>query len=121
MSERSNLTTRQTPPSGKIEVAPRAIASIAAHAAVQIDGIAGLVAPTNHVNGIQVLRQQEAHRGIEVHLFREEIIIDLFVVMIYGAHITDVARRVQERVRDAVERALSMPITHVNVRVQGLR
>src|SRR2546421_4977714 len=91
VSERGNLTTREALPAGKIEVAPRAIAAIVALTAVQIDGVAGLVAPPDHAGGLQVLRQQEAYEGVEVQLLGEEIIIDLYVVLIYGAYITEVA------------------------------
>jgi uncharacterized alkaline shock family protein YloU len=41
--------------------------------------------------------------------------------MEYGTRIGEVARNVQEHVRYAVERALGMPVTRVNVRVQGLK
>jgi uncharacterized alkaline shock family protein YloU len=106
---------------GKIEVAPRAIATIAAHAVGQSYGVVGMAPHTLREGVAQVLRQADAHRGVEVHIGDNEIAIDLYVILEYGTRISEVARNIQENVRYAVERALGMPIGRVNVRVQGLR
>ena len=108
-------------PTGKIEVAPRAIATIAAQAVGQSYGVVGM-APRSFRQGVaQALHQYDAHRGVEVRIGDQQIEIDLYVIMEYGTRIAEVARNVQENVRYAVERALGMPVTRVNVRVQGLK
>lgn len=108
-------------PDGKIEVAPRAIATITARAVTQCYGVVGM-APRNLREGVaQVLRREDMHKGIEVQVQNDAIEITLSVIVEYGTRIAEVARNVQEQVRYAVERALGMPVTRVNVRVQGLR
>jgi uncharacterized alkaline shock family protein YloU len=106
---------------GKIEVAPRAIATIAANAVGRSYGVVGMAPHTLREGVAQVLHQVDAHRGVEVHIGDTEIAIDLYVILEYGTRISEVARNIQENVRYAVERALGMPIGRVNVRVQGLR
>jgi uncharacterized alkaline shock family protein YloU len=106
---------------GKIEVAPRAIATIAARAVGQSYGVVGMAPHTLREGVAQVLHQQDAHRGVAVHIGHDSIAIDLYVILEYGTRIAEVARNLQEHVRYAVEHALGMPVAQVNVRVQGLR
>lgn len=121
MSEQSGAPNRRQLPTGKIEVAPRAIASIVAHAVNQSYGVVGMVPHTLREGVAQILHKSDAHRGVEVRIDHDEIAIDLYVVMEYGVRITEVARNLQESVRYAVEQALGVQVTRVNVRIQGLR
>jgi uncharacterized alkaline shock family protein YloU len=121
MGQQGAPPNRRQLPTGKIEVMPRAIATIAARAVGQSYGIVGMAPHTLREGVAQVLHQKDAHKGVEVRIVDDEIEIDLYVIMAYGTRIAEVARNVQEHVRYAVERALGMPIARVNVRVQGLR
>lgn len=121
MSEQCEHPNRRQLPMGKIEVAPRAIATIAACAVGRSYGVVGMAPHTLREGVAQVLRQEDAHKGVEVRIGNDEIAIDLYVIMEYGIRIAEVARNVQENVRYAVEQALGMPVARVNVRVQGLR
>ena len=121
MSETGAIANRRQLPVGKIEVAPRAIATIAAGAVSATYGVVGM-APRNLVEGVaQVLRQQDAHKGVDVRVRGNAIIIDLYIIVAYGTRIAEVARNVRESVHYAVEQALGMPIAEVNVRIQGLQ
>lgn len=108
-------------PAGKIEVAPRAIASIAAAAVMRSYGVVGMAPQTIREGMARVLPRQDAHKGVKVRIRGDEITIDLYVIVEYGTRIAEVARNAQENVLYAIERALGMPVTRVNVRVQGLR
>jgi uncharacterized alkaline shock family protein YloU len=108
-------------PTGKIEVAPRAIASIVARAAAQSYGVVGMAPHTFRQGVARVLHQRDAHRGVDVRVGDDTIEIDLYVIVEYGTRIGEVARNVQDNVRYAVERALDMPVARVNVRIQGLK
>lgn len=108
-------------PDGKIEVSPRAIATIAARAVLQCYGVVGMAPHTLREGVAQVLHKEDQHKGIDVHIGDEEIAIDLYVIIEYGTRIVEVARNVQENVRYAVEHALGLPVSRVNVRVQGVR
>jgi uncharacterized alkaline shock family protein YloU len=119
--QQATQPNRRLLPDGKIEVSPRAIATITARAVTQCYGVVGM-APRNLREGVaQVLRREDMHKGIEVQVRGDAIEITLYVIVEYGTRIAEVARNVQEQVRYAVERALGMPVTRVNVSVQGLR
>lgn len=110
----------ETTPIGSIHVSPRAIASVAYHAALQSYGVVGL-ASKNLVDGLaQVLVQDPTH-GVEVHYDGEHIHIELYIVVEYGTRIKSVASSVSNTVRFHVEKALGIPINDINVHVQGLR
>ena len=108
-------------PTGKIEVAPRAIASIVARAAEQSYGVVGMAPHSFRAGVAQVLHQHDAHRGVEVRIGDDSIEIDVYVIVEYGTRIGEVARNVQENVRYAVERSLGLAAARVNVRIQGLK
>jgi uncharacterized alkaline shock family protein YloU len=108
-------------PAGRIEVAPRAIATIVARVVSESYGVVGMAPRTFREGVAQVLHQRDAHRGVDVRILEHQIEIELYVIVSYGTRIGEVARNIQENVRYAVERAIGMPVAHVNVRVQGLK
>jgi uncharacterized alkaline shock family protein YloU len=106
---------------GKMEVSPKAIASIAAEAVMNCYGIVGM-APAKLGNGItEMLTGDSLHRGIEVKLVNGKIVIDLYVIVEYGTRISEVAQNVMQSVKFNVESSLGMSVSEVNVHVQGLR
>lgn len=108
-------------PLGKIQVSPRAIASIASEAVLSCYGVVGM-APASLGDGIaEILQVDNYHRGVEVDNVDGEIVVDLYVVVEYGTRISEVANNVMESVKFSMERALGMPVARVNVHVQGLR
>jgi uncharacterized alkaline shock family protein YloU len=105
---------------GKIEISPQAVASMAAYAATRSYGIVGMAAK-NVVDGIATTLTGDPHRGIDVHILDGSIQIDLYVIVEYGTRISSVARSVANTVRFNVEKATGLPVSDVNVYVQGLR
>lgn len=105
-------------PGGRVSVAPRAIAALAANAALQCAGVAGLVEPPGTA---VLLRPDEGRRGVEVHLHQNELTVDVYLLVQAGIPIADVAAAVQEQVSAALRQALDIREPRVNVRVQGVR
>ena len=112
--------TDETTPLGSIQVSPRAIASIAYHAALQSYGVVGLTSK-NLVDGLAQVLVKDPTYGVEVRYDGHEINIDLYIVIEYGTRIKSVAGSVSNAVRFHVEKALGMPIQNINIHVQGLR
>lgn len=107
-------------PIGSIKISPRAIATIAYHAARQSYGVVGLTSK-NLMRGITQVLVKDPTRGIEVHYDGQNILIDLYVIIEYGTRIKSVASSVSNTVRYSVEKAIGMPVKEVNVHVRGLR
>lgn len=106
---------------GRIQVSPRAISSIAAHAVLRCYGVVGMATATLRDGIAEILQVENLHRGVGVQVVDEQIVIDLYVVIEYGTRVSEVARNVMESVKFSVEQALSMPVAQVNVHVQGIR
>jgi uncharacterized alkaline shock family protein YloU len=107
--------------SGRIEVSPNAIASLASQVVLECYGVVGMASP-NIVNGLaQLLRIEQRNRGVEVHADADGISIDLYVILQQGTRLMVVADMIQQGVKFAVERSLGRPVEAVNVHVQALR
>jgi len=112
--------TGETNPLGSIHVSPRAIATIAFHAARESYGVVGL-ANKNLVNGLTQAIAKDPTHGVEVQYDGNRINIDIYIVVEYGTRIKSVASSVSNTVRYHVEKALGLPVNQVNVHVRGLR
>jgi len=106
---------------GKIEVSQRAIASIAADAAVRSYGVVGMASARLKDGLAEVLRREHLERGVVVHLKDGRVGVDLYVVIEYGTRVSEVGRNIAQNVKFAVEKAIGMPVARVTVNVQGLR
>ena len=105
---------------GRVQVSPAAVATIANHAVLNSYGVVGM-SSKNMVNGLAQVLRPESKRGIQVHIDDDQIVIDLYVVIEYGVRIATVARNIMSSVKFSVEKAMGVPVSCVNVHVQGLR
>lgn len=104
---------------GMIKIADDVVAVIAGLAATEIPGVAGMSGGV--VGGIvEMLGRKNLAKGVKVEVGEKEAAIDLFVVIEFGARIPDVALRVQEAVKKAVESMTGLAVVEVNVHVQGV-
>lgn len=105
---------------GRILISPKAMATIAAQAALQSYGLVGM-ASKNIVDGIADILAHDPRHGVDVKEVDGEIVIDLYIIVEYGTRISSVATSVANGVQYQIERALGLPVKAVNVHVQGLR
>lgn len=105
---------------GRIEVAQAAIASIISEAVQTCYGVVGTV-PRNFATGLADILSADRKRGVEVIVRDDRIVVDLYLVVEYGARLTSVANSIKDVVKYQVERALELPVEQVNVHIQALR
>ena len=121
MSEQSLHPNTRVLPQGKIEVAPRAIASLVAQAVTRSYGVVGM-APANLRDSVgQVLRKEDQHRGITVRIDKDAITVDIYIVVEYGTRISEVAQQAIATVSYALKQSLGLPVAAINIHVQGVR
>ncbi|MFI5273513.1 MAG: Asp23/Gls24 family envelope stress response protein [Ktedonobacterales bacterium] len=107
---------------GRIEVAPRAIATIAGRAAAACYGVVAIAARRSHRPGsVELVPAEQPARGVEVRFEHDQVVIDVHVVIEHGLRITEIAHNIMAGVKFAVERALGVRVVRVNVNVQALR
>lgn len=106
---------------GRVEIAPRAIATIAGRAVAQCYGVVGVAARGPRFGRVEIVPPGQYARGVDVRFVEGRVEVDVFVVLEYGLRITEVAHSIMATVKFAVESALGAHEARVNVNVQALR
>lgn len=103
-----------------MRVANEVIASIAAMAGCEIDGVVGMdEAAARHFG--DWVRRQTAHRGVRVMVDAERRIhLEVFLTLASGRALSGAAERVQASVVESVERMLGLEVAEVNVFVSSI-
>ena len=105
---------------GRIEVSPRVVASIVAHAANECYGVVGMAARGLRDGIAERLNRDNASRGVQVQVQPDGIVVELYVIVEYGTRISEVAHNLMSGVRYHLEKTLGLPVLAVNVNVQGI-
>jgi len=105
---------------GLVKITAEAIASIAAIAAKQVNGVAGLA--TDLGDGVaKILGKKSTTAGVKVVLLDKEVDLTLNLVLDYGADIAEVAGEVQRNVGKGVEEMTNLIVREVNVNIKGVK
>ena len=105
--------------SGNVRIADEVVGIIAGIAATEVEGVAGMSGGI--VGGIsEMLGKKNLSRGVRVEVGEKEAAVDLFIVIEYGVRIPDIAQKVQENVKRAVESMTGLDVVEVNVHIQGV-
>ncbi|MCX7050125.1 MAG: Asp23/Gls24 family envelope stress response protein [Candidatus Sumerlaeota bacterium] len=99
---------------------------IAAHAALQVEGIAGIGGRSTLGDWLLLLREKGS--GVEVHTAQDDpqltstqVGITLTVNIYFGYNIYDVCTELQRRIKNEIETITSYNVRCVNINVQGLK
>ena len=106
---------------GSVRVANEVISSIAALAAMEIEGVAGTDENAARHFSDWIKRRETAHRGVRVSIDAENAIhLQVFLTVVSTAALADVAERAQANVVEAVERMLGLSVAEVNMYVSSV-
>ena len=110
MSESKEYVS-QTVENGSIHISEEVVASIAAMAIRDVDGVYGLHTGSAKKNtkGIRLVISED-----------DEISIDCYLVVLYGYSVIEVAKSVQEAVTTVVESTTGRKVCNVNVNISGI-
>jgi uncharacterized alkaline shock family protein YloU len=104
---------------GTIRIHKNVIASIASLAASEVAGVKRIGG--NFKSGLLELIGRKSLSPIRVELNKnEEVKLEIPLVIKYGFNIPDIAGKVQEGVRNNLEKMTSLSIKDINVNVQGI-
>lgn len=105
---------------GSVKIADEVVAIIAGLAATEVPGVAGMSGGL--AGGIaEMLGRKNLTRGVKVEVGERQAAIDLFIIVEYGVKIPEVAWRVQENVKKAIESMTGLDVVEVNINVQGVK
>lgn len=104
---------------GSIKIANEVVAIIAGLAATEVEGVAGMSGGI--AGGItEMIGIKNLSKGVKVEVGDKESAVDLFVIVEYGSSIPEVAYRIQDNVKQAIEGMTGLDVVEINVHVQGV-
>ncbi len=104
---------------GKVEISPDVIEVIAGIAASEVAGVATMRG--NFATDVaEKLGRKNHGKGVKVELGDDAITVDVSVVITYGVSVPDVARLIQENVKQALQTMTAINLEAVNVHVVGV-
>lgn len=120
-TETPNYGIEDQPSLGDIKISHSVIASIVRLAALQIGGVSGVGG--GFVDGIaEMFSKKESDRGVRIEEDETgSYMIELRVVITYGAEIGKTAFDVQMAVREQVTNMTGKPVKRVDVVIEGVK
>ncbi|WP_161820925.1 Asp23/Gls24 family envelope stress response protein [Sporotomaculum syntrophicum] len=104
---------------GSIRIADDVVRIIAGMAAAEVPGVVGM--SSGVVGGIaEKLGRKNLSKGVKVEVGEKEAAVDIFIVVEYGSSIPEVAAKIQDAVKGAVEKMTGLTVVEINVNVQGV-
>lgn len=104
---------------GEIKISSEVITVIAHTVASEIEGVSGM-SPNLSENISSVLGRRSAPKGVKVEVDGNDVDIDFYITVEYGARIPDVSWKIQEKVKSAVESMTGLNVVSINIHVQGI-
>jgi uncharacterized alkaline shock family protein YloU len=103
---------------GNIQISEEVVASIAVNAAVEVDGVGGLMSA--NVSDIVTGGKKLTSKGIKVEMDGNDLMVSLYIIVRYGCAVGEVAKKVQQVVFSALEGMTGFKVSTVNVHVGGI-
>ena len=104
---------------GIVKIHKNVISSISSIAATEIEGVKRVGKDLK--SGLLELVGQKSFSAIKVDISKnEEVKVEIPLIIKYGYNMPDIASRVQENVRQALEKMSNLSIKDINVNVQGI-
>ena len=98
---------------GAIHVSAEVLASLAAMAVAEVEGVYGL----NNA----IASKKSIGRGVRVVISEENAVsVDCYVIAIYGYSVVEIARAVQDAISSTLESTTGVCVTAVNVGISGI-
>ena len=104
---------------GEVRIADDVVASIAALAALEVDGVASMAgnATDELLSRVGV---KGTGKGAKVEVIERIVSVEMAVNLKYGYNIPAVSGRIQEKVKSAIETMTGLAVAEVNIRIAGV-
>lgn len=101
---------------GNVNISEDVIVTISNIAANEIEGVAGVYSGIADAL-LEIFRGKKFNKGVPVVLEEEKISVTIIIDVEYGRIIPEVAKKVQENVKNAIESMTEREVNEVNVHV----
>ena len=104
---------------GNVNISEDVIVTISNIAANEIEGVEGVYSGIADAL-LEIFRGKKFNKGVSVVLEEEKISVTIIIDVEYGRIIPEVAKKVQENVKNAIESMTEREVNEVNVHVHGV-
>ena len=117
--ERSTYTIQNDPNIGEVKIADEVVAIIAALAATEVEGVASMAGNIKN-ELISMLGMKNLSKGVKVDVLEGIVTVSLALNIKSDYSIVEVSKKVQEKVKSAVENMTGLEVADVNIKVAGV-
>jgi uncharacterized alkaline shock family protein YloU len=104
--------------SGRIEVAPEVLTTIARLTAIRVEGVSRLVPSPAEVG--HIFRRSTRQEGVVLHWSENNLSFDVYTVMEPNVNLVETSRNLQRAIIEAMDTMVGIPVTAVNVHVEDV-
>ncbi|MDD3219318.1 MAG: Asp23/Gls24 family envelope stress response protein [Lachnospiraceae bacterium] len=116
---RNTYTIHEEEGIGEVKIADEVVAIIAGLAATEVEGVSSMAGNiTNEL--VAKLGMKNLSKGVKVEVVEKVVSVDLSLNMDFGFSVIDTSRKVQEKVKSAIENMTGLEVAEVNIRVAGV-
>ena len=104
---------------GKVQIADEVVAIIAGLAATEVEGVASMAGNiTNEL--VSKLGMKNLSKGVKVDVLEGVVCVDLSLNLSYGFSIPQTCKKVQEKVKAAIENMTGLQVSDVNISIASV-
>ena len=104
---------------GKVQIADEVVAIIAGLAATEVEGVASMAGNiTKELVG--KLGMKNLYKGVKVDVLEGVVCVDLSLNLSYGFSIPQTCKKVQEKVKAAIENMTGLQVSDVNISIASV-
>ncbi len=104
----------------KLKISDEVIAVCAVNATLKTEGVAGLAGGLSNTLSKNLLGKELMSKGVKISQSDDGVQIDVHIIVKYQVKIPAVAWDIQENVKKEVQSMTELPVTAVNIHVQGV-
>lgn len=104
---------------GTVQIADEVVAMIASLAATEVEGVCSMAGTISN-ELMSKVGVKNLTKGVKVEVTGSNVRAELAIFMEYGYNIPGTSRKVQERVKNAIENMTGLNVTDVNIRIAGV-
>ena len=105
---------------GSINISEEVLASIAASAALEVEGVASLSGSISKEIAELLGGKKNLAKGVKITSENNELTVEIFALVRLGYAVHEVASKVQDAVASAVESMTGFTVKNVNVNICGI-
>ena len=117
MADKKDYLSKQEE-NGDINISEHVVASIASLAASEVEGVHSLA--SQNVDIAEMVGKKSTSKGVKVSMDDKYLVVDIQILLKYGAVIPEVSKKIQQEVSAAIESMTGFTVSEVNVSITGI-